>query len=125
MKSCPCCSGKLYAECCEIYHTLKAVPSTPEALMRSRYSAYALQKMTYIKKTMCGKAAQGFNANEALLWSRQVKWQRLEVIFAENDQQMGWVEFKAFYSLAGKDCCLHEKSEFHFIDGRWFYTGSI
>jgi len=41
MLNCPCESGKPYSKCCEVYHLDTPAP-TAEALMRSRYSAYAL-----------------------------------------------------------------------------------
>lgn len=49
-KHCPCQSGKEYADCCAPYHLGKIAP-TAEALMRSRYSAYALKLADYINAT--------------------------------------------------------------------------
>src|SRR5689334_9579352 len=47
---CPCHSGLKYKKCCRPYHNGMPAPS-PEALMRSRYSAYALNKPDYIMQT--------------------------------------------------------------------------
>ena len=47
---CPCHSGKKYQECCQPYHTGK-LPENALALMRSRYSAYALHLADYIMQT--------------------------------------------------------------------------
>src|ERR1700733_8837119 len=44
---CPCHSGKPYQECCSPYHQGDSPPNAL-ALMRSRYSAYALHKVDYI-----------------------------------------------------------------------------
>lgn len=44
--ACPCQSGKSYAECCQPYHQRKVHAPTAEALMRSRYCAYALATKT-------------------------------------------------------------------------------
>ena len=41
-KSCPCGSGRSYAACCRPAHDGSVPPPTPEALMRARYSAFAL-----------------------------------------------------------------------------------
>ena len=38
---CPCGSGKEYGECCEPIIKGTALAQSPEALMRSRYTAYA------------------------------------------------------------------------------------
>ena len=40
--NCPCCSGKIYEECCAPFHRKEKHAPTAEALMRSRYSAYAI-----------------------------------------------------------------------------------
>ena len=42
MMNCSCCSGKLYEECCEPFHSKKEFPKTAEELMRSRYAAFAI-----------------------------------------------------------------------------------
>ncbi|MCU1437526.1 MAG: motif domain protein, partial [Naasia sp.] len=47
---CPCGSGQPYAECCEPLH-LGAAAATAEALMRSRYSAFALGLPDYVRST--------------------------------------------------------------------------
>jgi len=48
--SCPCSSGKNYNACCQTYHQGEIVP-TPEALLRSRYTAYATKNADFIIKT--------------------------------------------------------------------------
>ena len=47
---CPCQSGLRYKRCCRPLHQGAPAPS-PEALMRSRYSAYALGLVDYIIDT--------------------------------------------------------------------------
>ncbi|MBZ9749255.1 hypothetical protein K7W42_00100 [Deinococcus sp. HMF7604] len=49
-KSCPCGSSRSYAHCCSPLHAGAPAPS-PEALMRSRYSAYALGDAAYVLRT--------------------------------------------------------------------------
>ena len=46
--NCPCCSGKLYEECCESFHSKKEFPKTAEELMRSRYAAFAIPNGDYL-----------------------------------------------------------------------------
>jgi SEC-C motif-containing protein len=48
---CPCKSSYEYKACCGQYHNGKQSAATAEALMRSRYSAYALQLPRYLFKT--------------------------------------------------------------------------
>ncbi|KTC65051.1 putative SEC-C motif domain protein (plasmid) [Legionella adelaidensis] len=123
MIKCPC-NLEIYANCCEPYHTGKSLPQTPAALMRSRYSAYALANIEYIKQTMTGKPLKEFNEKEAKAWATSVTWQGLEVKEEKIiNSNLGYVEFIAQFSTANKLQTLHEVSEFHRIEGRWFYVG--
>jgi SEC-C motif-containing protein len=114
-----------YSDCCGIYHDGRAMPATPEALMRSRYTAYTMANCEYIKKTMQGKPLIGFQEAEAANWARSVQWLGLNVIEAHQDalnENTGFVEFKALYLENNKLKAIHEISEFHRINGRWFYV---
>ena len=68
MSKCPCCSKLDYKACCGLYHNAYEMPKIPESLMRSRYSAYAMANIDYIKKTMQGKALETFNEQDAKTW---------------------------------------------------------
>ncbi|MFM0874673.1 YchJ family metal-binding protein, partial [Klebsiella pneumoniae] len=48
--SCPCGSGDPLDDCCGRYHQGHPAP-TAEALMRSRYSAYGLGLVDYLRDT--------------------------------------------------------------------------
>jgi len=109
---CPCCSGKSYAECCRPYHEGKTLPPTPLALMRSRYSAYALGNSRYIIET--GKKA---HPREIKRFIRETKFVRLEIEGSEEN----WVQFTAHLEQRGKAVLLKEKSYFEQVDGKWIY----
>lgn len=122
-EKCPCDSGKDFAECCELCISGKQPARTPEILMRSRYSAYTKSNIAYIQETMCGPANQGFNADSAREWSSKSRWLGLKVIKStQENPEKGFVEFIARYRFNQKNCKLHEISEFHFIDKRWYYV---
>lgn len=121
-EACPCCSTKTFAQCCEPFLQQKEKPTTPEQLMRSRYTAYCLEDFTYIKKTMRAPALKNFNLAEAVSQAKKCKWQNLTVVSARQEENIGFVEFIAQYRFYGKMHELHEKSRFHFLDGQWFYT---
>ncbi len=121
MERCPCGSGQAYAECCGRYIDEQAFPSTPEELMRSRYTAYTRLNMAYLAATVKPPAADHFNAGEALEWARQVKWLRLEVLSSQAEADQGTVEFKAHYSDQGQELCLHERSAFRREGRQWYY----
>ncbi len=120
VSACPCGSGKRFATCCEPY--LQGAPApTPEALMRSRYTAYTQANIDYIIKTMAGKAAIGFDKDAALLWTRTIDWLGLDIVASRTDGASGQVEFIAHYQDANGRQQLHEASEFSQQDGIWFY----
>lgn len=122
MKSCPCGSHADYRSCCSPYITEQSCAPTPEALMRSRYTAYTLAHIHYIKKTMKGKALIGFNELEAKKWSQTVTWLQLKILNTEKkDETTGIVEFIATYMDKHIINSIHEISHFECINNIWFY----
>lgn len=124
MLVCYCGKAESYAACCGLCIDQHRVALSPEALMRSRYSAYAQAKIDYIAATMCGPAAEHFEPVSAKEWAESCQWLRLEVLKARYDRQdsnRAMVEFKAYYRQQDIEHCLHEKSVFIRQQGRWFY----
>ena len=116
VRECPCGSGKPFEACCGPYLSGTPAP-TAEALMRSRYTAYTLADIPYIKKTM----KQPLDERAAQESATSVTWIGLEVLDACEDE----VEFKASYMEGGQLRVLHERSRFVFEDGRWYYTEAM
>jgi SEC-C motif domain protein len=122
---CPCGTGAGYAACCGRWHAgpqhLQA--PTAEALMRSRYSAYALGLLDYLSQTWHPRTRPTSLApvEPALRWlGLAVKCH--EII----DDDHATVEFVARSKLGGRAQRLHEISRFERLDGRWFYVdGSV
>ena len=115
---CPCDSGRLYAACCAPWHAgLNAgmhAPS-PEALMRSRYSAFVLGLVDYLRATWHPSTRPG----ELVL--APVKWVGLEVRRATSEGDAGEVEFVARSKEGGRAQRMHETSRFVQLSGRWYY----
>jgi len=113
MTDCPCGSKNNYATCCKPYLNNKHHPDTPEALMRSRYTAYCLAESDYIQKTMRGKALVGFDAADAKRWAKRVNWIKLDVLHtALSSPHKGSVEFIVTFVDGQALKSIHEKSEF-------------
>ncbi len=118
---CPCGSGLSHDVCCGLYHAgpLYLHAPTAEALMRSRYSAFALDLIDYLLATWHPSTRPSrLDANEPGL-----KWLGLQVrrhTIVDADHAM--IEFVARNKLAGRAQRLHEISRFVREDGRWFYT---
>lgn len=122
MTTCPC-GLQDYADCCGLYHIGMHNPPTPEVLMRSRYSAYALANMEYIKRTMFGKPLAGFDELQAKMWAESIEWLKLKIIHSEiASAGRGFVEFIAYFIENNKRQSLHELSEFQLIEGQWYYV---
>ena len=120
--TCPCGSNKTFKDCCETFLSGTKQAETPEQLMRSRYTAYAIPYIDYIERTMREPAAKDFNKESAYLWAKNATWQKLEVLNTSTNIDKGFVEFKAYYFENGKNHILHEISEFHRIDNQWYYV---
>ncbi|MEJ8675242.1 YchJ family protein [Chromobacterium amazonense] len=121
--ACPCGGGDL-AACCGRYHQSDAPPApTAQALMRSRYSAYALGLEAYLLATWhASTRPERLNLAED---AGVVKWIGLEIQRCEaglDGDEAGLVEFVARYKVGGKAEHLHEVSRFVREDGRWYYV---
>lgn len=121
--SCPCCSHNDYLTCCEPFITGKEIPTRPEALMRSRYTAYTMANVAYVKATMKGEALACFNETEAKRWAKRVQWLKLHVIQSSlENSNTGFVEFEANFIDGRRLQSIHEKSQFTYTEGRWYYV---
>lgn len=126
MQICICGKSKPFDLCCGQFLLGKKFAKTPEQLMRSRYSAYALGGHgEYLLATWLPNATYGLNAAD--LSKKTVDWERLEVISASQKGDKGVVEFKAWFRNAqtsnGLDV-MHEISDFVRIQSRWYYVGA-
>lgn len=122
MNTCPCGSNASYELCCEAFISSQKTPTTPLALMRSRYTAYTQANMEYIARTMKAPANKGFDPETGRIWAQEVQWQKLEVISTSLEDTKGFVEFMVFYTHHHKHHVMHEISEFHLINNQWFYV---
>jgi SEC-C motif domain protein len=51
-RDCPCTSGRLYRDCCGPFHRGEREAPDAEALMRSRFAAFALKDAAYLVRTL-------------------------------------------------------------------------
>lgn len=116
-ESCFCCSNLSYAQCCQPHHLGAAKPATPEMLMRSRYSAYALHLIDYLVKTTHPSKRYLNQKSDIEQWATSNRWLRLEICNAHQDK----VEFKAYYQQGDQVHIHHEYSTFKKENGIWYY----
>ncbi|MCK6426907.1 MAG: SEC-C domain-containing protein [Burkholderiaceae bacterium] len=117
---CPCGSGRSLAACCGRWHAGPMHLQAPdaEALMRSRYSAFVLDRRDYLLATWHP------DTRPAALEPPQpgLKWLGLQVRERQQqDADHATVEFVARSKLGGRAQRLHELSRFVRVDGRWLY----
>lgn len=123
MKSCPCHSGKPYKSCCKPLHDGTAIAETPEALMRSRFSAFALGLGEYLVDTLSADHEDRATPRDVLVraLSRAKDTQRflgLDILATGDDT----VTFRARIFEKGKDMSFEEESVFVREDGKWRYA---
>lgn len=114
-EACPCGSGRPYADCCGRHHAGEPAP-TPEALMRSRYSAFALDLTDYLLATWHAATRPA-----SLVPDEATRWVRLEVLKSGETGDEGQVHFRATFREGRHWGVLEEASRFVREEGRWFY----
>lgn len=118
---CPCGSQSSYATCCAPIHAAPARASTPEALMRARFSAFVLADSDFLIASWAPDTRPMRAELEGSGEDSGPRWRRLIVAASENDDDHGWVRFRALAQQADGWLALEETSRFRRIDGQWFY----
>ncbi len=122
---CPCGSGRPFRFCCEPAIEGQKPAATAEALMRSRYTAFAMGFVDYLLDTT---AAEKISPDDAAIIAEQVKytnWLGLEIIRTNKGRQgdrVGTVEFRATFEADNQRGVLHETSNFRQENGCWLYV---
>ncbi|MBM0239066.1 SEC-C domain-containing protein [Micromonospora sp. ATA32] len=120
---CPCGSGLPYGECCHRLHRGEATAATAEALMRSRFSAFAVRDIDYLLRSWHSSTRPA-----RLRLDPGQQWSRLDIVDTDRGglfDTIGVVEFRAHYREAGRPGTLDERSRFVREDGRWVYLDAL
>ena len=124
MSLCPCGSTLEFEACCEPY--INGTPSpTAVALMRSRYSAYAIGNTDYLIETLAPECRDEED-EEDVGKTANMKWQGLEIrdlVDGGEGDESGFVEFVAKYKIGDKAGIHHERSGFRREGERWYCLG--
>jgi SEC-C motif-containing protein len=109
-----------YAACCGRYVDHFETAPAPDApsLMRSRYSAFVLERADYLQATWHPRTRPA-----QLDFDPGARWLGLTVRSQRSTgEDTAEVEFVARYRVGGRAVRLHETSRFVREDGRWFYV---
>ena len=117
---CPCGSGSHYSGCCEPLHLGAAAADTAEALMRSRFSAFALGLDGYLLSSWHPSTRPAtLQLDDGRVWRRL---QIVDTVAGGLDDETGVVEFRASYrDPDGAASVVQERSRFARVDNRWTY----
>jgi SEC-C motif-containing protein len=118
----------------------KAFALSPEQLMRSRYSAYAINATNYIYQTYAKSSQAQQSVDDIATWANQTTWLKLIVHCASNfslkektttsrkkapnkvqQENVPTVCFSAYYQHQGRYFLMKETSRFILEDNLWHY----
>lgn len=108
-----------YRDCCGRWLESEAPAPDAECLMRSRYSAFVLERRDYLLRTWYDSQRPA-----TLEFDPGVKWLGLDVRhYRVVDDTHAEVEFIARQKSVGAPAVrLHERSRFVLEAGRWYYV---
>ena len=107
----------IYANCCARFIEDGACAPDASLLMRSRYSAYVLERSDYLLATW-----ESTSRPQSLEFEKNTKWLGLEIkSFKLTTDDSADVEFVARYRVSGKGHRLHERSHFVLSNKGWLY----
>lgn len=117
---CPCGLSQSYAKCCGSYHAGIAQADSPERLMRSRYTAFAIGDAAYLLRTWHPSTRpKSLELDPALTWKRLlVESSTGGALGADR----GTVTFTAIARDAEGRHLQREHSRFLREQGSWFYV---
>jgi SEC-C motif-containing protein len=95
--------------------------------MRSRYSAFAVENIDYLERTLAPEARHDFDRKAIAHWARNSQWLGLDILSTEEGQvgdKSGYVEFIAHFVNEGERLAHRERSLFRFDDAeeRWYFV---
>lgn len=125
MNPCPCGSGREFDACCGPVLSGACPAATAEALMRSRYSAFAVKELDYLEKSLHPDYRADHDPAATRRWADSSEWVRLEILDVQDGgtgDDTGSVEFVATYRQKGVTHAHHEAGQFTRHEGRWYYT---
>ena len=85
--------------------------------MRSRYTAFALGEVDYLRDSW-----HADHRPDELALDPRVRWLGLEILSFTEAGEHAQVEFEARYLADGRVDAIHEHSDFVLDGGRWLYT---
>ena len=128
MKACPCGTTKNYADCCEPFIKGTKKAPTAEALMRSRYTAFAVGELDHVERSHHVSTKKELEMESVRSWALSSEWLGLEIRETDKGQAKdttGKVEFKCTFIFNGAEQTHHELSTFQKEGDEWFFVDGV
>ena len=122
MEPCPCGSGRTFTDCCKPVIERERVAATAEELMRSRYAAFATSNVDWIMDSHHPDTVDEIDRDEVAQWAGSSEWLGLKIRATEDggpDDATGTVDFRARYSVQGRQIDHVERAHFERDNGEW------
>lgn len=123
MSLCPCTSSLEFKSCCGPI-IAGQLAGTAEALMRSRYTAFATKNLDYLDRTHAPEIRADFNRAEAQRMADETEWHGLKIHKTKNYGDTEEVEFIIHVRQGGKLVSKAAQSRFRRENGEWLYVSS-
>lgn len=130
---CPCGNPVAYSHCCEPFINGTEIVSSPEKLMRSRFSAYATKQSDYILNTYAQDTRKLQLIDDIKAWANDTHWVKLVIHHSSqyhdesskgSETQLPTVEFSAYYFnqqqlFEMRECSnfIKEAEQWRYLDG--------
>jgi len=127
MTSCPCGTGLALEACCGPIMD-GATAASPEALLRARYSAFAIRRIdSFMNDTITPEMRAEFDPKAVEQSARDAEALGLEIRATSGggDEDTGTVEYVARFRVRGQIQAHHELATFHRVDGAWLYADAV
>lgn len=91
--------------------------------MRSRYTAYTMARIPYLRDTLAPEKRGEFNSDQARKWALGATWRGLKIIAVREEGTTATVEFIASYNMENQAREHHELASFRKdgADNRWYF----
>ncbi|MCZ2722938.1 YchJ family metal-binding protein [Marinomonas sp. 15G1-11] len=122
--NCPCGTTLPYEMCCAMYHNNPGTAPTAEALMRSRYSAFAMKNFEYIQQTQKLDTSPDQSVEDISQSNDNTQWIKLEILETQDGgekDKTGIVSFCAHFKEGKHIGRLSERSIFKKSKQVWHY----
>jgi len=122
MTLCPCCSTRNLDDCCGPIIQGAIIAPTAEALMRSRYTAFAMRKLDHVEQTHAPEVYNDFNRAEAERLAEECEWRGLEIRKSSETGDTAEIEYVLKFRLEQQNIAKVAVSRFRRENGRWLFV---